>query len=101
MSSSELLTTITSQTEQKYNINFTPYKKILIRFTAGHIEDIIIDMSVVDVVGQVWFRRYYNNGAGSNYYYAIGGYVKNDSIYIQTCASSGWPFSDIKVYGLK
>jgi hypothetical protein len=51
LSSSELLTTITSQKEQRYNINFTPYKKILIRFTAGHVEDIIIDMSVVKVVG--------------------------------------------------
>ena len=73
MSSSELLITITSQKEENYNINLTPYKKILIRFTAGHIEDIIIDMSVVKVVEQIWFRRYYNNGAGSNYYYAIGG----------------------------
>ena len=101
LSSSELLTTITSQKENNYNINFTPYKKILIRFTAGHIEDIIIDMSVVKVVGKIWFRRYYNNGAGSNYYYAIGGYVENEFIYIQTCASSGWTFSDIKIYGLK
>ena len=101
LSSSELLTTITSQKEQKYNINFTPYKKILIRFTAGHIEDIIIDMSVVKVVGQIWFRRYYNNAAGSNYYYTFGGYVVNDFIYIQTCASSGWTFSDIKIYGSK
>ena len=101
LSSSELLTTITSQKEQKYNINFTPYIKILIRFTAGHIEDIIIDMSVVKVVGRIWFRRYYNSAAGSNYYYAIGGYVENEYIYIQTCASSGWAFSDIKIYGLK
>ena len=101
LSSSELLTTITSQKEQQYNINFTPYKKILIRFTAWHIEDIIIDMSVVKVVGQIWFRRYYNNAAGSNYYYTFGGYVVNDFIYIQTCASSGWTFSDIKIYGLK
>lgn len=58
-------------------------------------------MSIVDVVGQVWFRRYYNNGAATNYYYAIGGYVVNNAIYIQTCGSSGWSFTDIKVYGLK
>ncbi len=101
LSSSKLLITITSQKEQNYDIDFIPYEKILIRFTAGHIEDIIIDMSVVDVVGQVWFRRYYNNGNASNYYYAIGGYVTNNAIYIQTCGSSGWSFTDIKVYGLK